>query len=124
MYQQKGSSILKGYDLITEAAAEMAEENQIVRANFYRERVWKRNDPRRLAALAEARKRSAQLLPYSLSTMVLSSSNSRPDDAVPLTVQNLRDEQPIHSNSPCRSNPAGYSLRLAWEAQRIATSLA
>lgn len=98
MYQQKGSSVLKRHDLITEAAAGMAGENQLVRANFYREKLWKRDDPRRLAAFAEAGKRGAQLSPYPFSTMVSSSSNSRPDDAVPLTWDNIWDEQPIHNN--------------------------
>lgn len=55
MYQQKGNKVLIRQDVITKAAANMAGVGYLVKLNFYRDKLWSRDNPQRSAALKEVR---------------------------------------------------------------------
>jgi len=99
MYQQKGSKILIRQDVITKAAAKMAGVGYLVQPNFYRDKLWSRDNPQRSGTLKEVRNLAQQLAPQPLrATIVSPSTTSTSNKATPIVWSSLCDDQPTYSN--------------------------
>lgn len=100
IYQQKGNKVLIRQDVITKAAANMAGVGYLVKPNFYRDKLWSRDNPQRSAALKEVRDLAQQLGPQPLRETILSPSiTSTFNKATPIVWSNLWDDQPTYSNN-------------------------
>lgn len=117
MYQAKGNDVLKRHHLITEAAAEMAGESDLVQQDFYCNKLWKKTDPRRQATLKEVRSRGLQCSRQMPSTDMPPRSSFALDKAPQLDWDNLIHGQQTHRNKLLFEEILSGALAI-WQEER------